>query len=93
MHTKPMRYVIRLSGQMDPRWVDGFADVAVRHTPSGETVLVTGPLDQAALHGLLGRIRDIGSPLIAVLSGDDHDAATGQPADLASRPRPPTPCG
>ena len=58
-------YEIRMQGELTPRWSCWFADLAVE-THDGETVIV-GPVDdQAALHGLLARIRDLGLPLLAV---------------------------
>ncbi len=58
-------YEIRVQGELTPRWSCWFADLCVR-ADGGETVIV-GPVDdQAALHGLLARIRDLGLPLLAV---------------------------
>ncbi len=60
------RYEIRVQGALDARWSAWFAGLDVSSNPVGETIL-TGPLrDQAALHGVLARIRDLGLPLIAV---------------------------
>lgn len=62
----PGTYAIRVVGQVDSRWSAWFGDMAVAHTASGETVL-SGPVaDQAALHGLLARVRDLNLVLIAV---------------------------
>jgi ketosteroid isomerase-like protein len=59
-------YEIRVSGGLDARWSAWFAGLAVSSDAVGETTL-TGPLqDQAALHGVLARVRDLGLPLIAV---------------------------
>jgi hypothetical protein len=58
-------YEIRVQGELAPRWSCWFAGLAVE-TSDGETVIV-GPVDdQAALHGLLARIRDLGLPLLAL---------------------------
>lgn len=58
-------YEIRVQGELTPRWSCWFAGHSVR-TDGGDTVIV-GPVDdQAALHGLLARIRDLGLPLLAV---------------------------
>jgi len=58
-------YEIRLLGELAPRWSCWFADLAVE-TADGETVIV-GPVDdQAALHGVLARIRDLGLPLLGL---------------------------
>lgn len=62
----PMVYRIRLKGHLDPQWTTWFEGVTITQTDNGETVL-TGPVsDQAALHGLLRKVRDLGLPLIAV---------------------------
>jgi hypothetical protein len=59
-------YEIRLHGHMDERRARQFAGLTMTLTPEGETLL-TGPIvDQAALHGILARIRDMGMPLIEV---------------------------
>jgi hypothetical protein len=63
---QPMVYRIRLKGQFDARWTDWFGGMAVDLTEDGDTLL-TGPVaDQAALHGLLRKVRDIGMPLVSV---------------------------
>lgn len=60
------RYEIRLRGHLDPAWSDWLGDLEVRCTTDGETV-VTGPVpDQAALHGILERVRDMGIELLQV---------------------------
>ena len=69
---------IRVKGQIDQHWSDWFDDLTVTHTDQNETVL-TGPIvDQAALHGLLARLRDLGLPIVSVnLSEEaDQEAAT-----------------
>ena len=59
-------YQIRLKGQLDARWTDWFGGMVVALSEDGDTVL-TGPVtDQAALHGLLRKVRDIGIPLVSV---------------------------
>lgn len=63
---QPMVYRIRLKGQLDARWTAWFGGMAVALTEDGDTLL-TGPVaDQAALHGLLRKVRDLGLPLISV---------------------------
>jgi len=69
---------IRVKGQLDQHWSDWFDDLTVTHTDQNETVL-TGPVvDQAALHGLLAKLRDLGLPIVSVnLSEEaDQEAAT-----------------
>ena len=59
-------YTIRLKGHLEPRWVKWFEGLAITLEKDGETLL-TGPVvDQAALHGLLKKIRDLGMTLISV---------------------------
>ena len=60
------RYEIRVKGRLEPRWANWFDGLTVRHASDGATVL-SGPIaDQAALHGLLQRVRDLGIPLLSV---------------------------
>ncbi|HEY1354584.1 MAG TPA: hypothetical protein VGF67_33655 [Ktedonobacteraceae bacterium] len=59
-------YQIRLKGQLAQRWSDWFEGLALTILDDGDTLL-TGPLpDQAALHGVLKKVRDLGMPLLAV---------------------------
>ena len=59
-------YQIRLKGHLGSEWADWFGGMAVDLTEDGDTLL-TGPVpDQAALHGILKKVRDLGLPLLAV---------------------------
>jgi len=63
---EPGRYEIRLTGHLDDRWADWFAGLTITWEDNGETLL-TGPVaDQAALYGLLRKVRDLGLPLVSV---------------------------
>jgi hypothetical protein len=63
---KPVFYEIRVEGHIDDSWSSWFEGLTLRHEESGETIL-SGPLvDQAALHGVLVKIRDLGLPLVEV---------------------------
>lgn len=65
----PEYYEIKIKGHLDPCWSDWFAGLKLTHLEGNETVL-SGPLpDQAALHGLLERIRDLNITLISVTRG------------------------
>jgi hypothetical protein len=62
----PMAYAIRLKGHLGRELADWFGGLTVTLEESGNTLL-TGPVsDQAALHGLLKKVRDLGIPLLAV---------------------------
>jgi hypothetical protein len=69
-HTSPPgdgdRYAIRVDGHLDERWSAWFDGATVRRQGDGTTVINCARIDQAALHGLLGRIRDAALPLISV---------------------------
>jgi hypothetical protein len=59
-------YTIRVEGHIGGSWSSWFEGLAIHHTEEGETVL-RGPLaDEAALHGVLAKIRDLGLPLVEV---------------------------
>jgi hypothetical protein len=61
-----MRYDIRLKGHLAPRWAAWFGDLSLTRERDG-TTLLTGPVaDQAALHSLLHKVRDLGLPLLSV---------------------------
>src|ERR671933_1879865 len=63
----PGRYAIRLKGHLDDRWAAWFGGLTLTREDNG-TTLLTGPVvDQAALHGLLRKVRDGGMPLLAVM--------------------------
>jgi hypothetical protein len=63
---QPVVYQIRIDGHLRPQWTDWFEGLSVTLQPDG-TTLLSGPLvDQAALYGLLKKVRDLGMPLLAV---------------------------
>ena len=63
---QPALYQIRVQGHMSSQWAAWFGGLQIENQPNGEAVL-SGPLaDQAALHGVLGQIRDMGLTLIAL---------------------------
>jgi hypothetical protein len=62
---RPTAYQIRITGELDARWADWFAGLTI--TLDGGDTLISGMVvDQAALHGLLKRVRDLGMPLVSV---------------------------
>ncbi len=63
---EPVAYQIRLKGHLGHEWSDWFDGMTITLEDNGETLL-TGPvIDQAALHGLLKKVRDLGMPLLSV---------------------------
>jgi hypothetical protein len=64
--SQPMVYQIRIKGHLESQWTDWFEGLAITLEENGDTLL-TGPvIDQAALHGLLKKVRDLGLPLLSV---------------------------
>jgi hypothetical protein len=64
--SEPMVYQIRIKGHLGRQWTDWFGGLTVTQEDNGDTLL-TGPVvDQAALHGLLKKVRDLGLPLLSV---------------------------
>ena len=61
----PELYELRVAGHLSGNWAGRFEGLSMRHEPEGDTTL-TGELDQAALHGVLMQIRDLGLKLLAV---------------------------
>ena len=59
-------YEIRVQGRLGADWSSWFDDLAVENLPNGETVLRGPVADQAALYGLLGKVRNLGLPLVSV---------------------------
>jgi hypothetical protein len=62
----PRRYEIRLEGHLDSRWAARFDGMTLTTTGDGTTVLEGPVVDQAALHGLLRTLYDVGLPLLSV---------------------------
>jgi len=64
---QPLVYEIRIEGHLDQQWTDWFDGLTITLDENGDTLL-SGPVaDQAALHGLLKKVRDLGMPLISVV--------------------------
>jgi hypothetical protein len=73
------RYEIRLKGRLDTRWAAWFDGLALTTAEDGTTALRGPVIDQAALHGVLQKVRDTGLPLLSVneLDADQPDETTG----------------
>jgi hypothetical protein len=63
---EPARYELRVQGVLDDRWSAWFEGLRVTSDDQGQTTIVGPVADQAALHGLLAKVRDLGLPLLAV---------------------------
>ena len=80
--SQSMVYQIRIKGHLDREWTDWFGGLTITLEDNGETLL-TGPVvDQAALHGLLKRVRDLGMPLLSVICVDPDQA---EPSDFQQK--------
>ncbi len=64
---EPGRYELRLKGHLDARWAVRFDGLNFTHERDGTTILSGPVVDQAALHGVLKTVRDLGLPLLSVL--------------------------
>jgi len=66
-YDEPRLTEIRIKGHLDDKWADWFDGLTITSADNGDTLL-TGPVvDQAALHGLLRKVRDLGLPLVSVI--------------------------
>ena len=74
------RFEIRVKGHLDESWSDWMGGLTITHLEGDETLLVGSLPDQAALHGVLNRLRDIGATLISVnpADGDEHGNKTAR---------------
>ena len=63
---EPIHYTIRVEGHLDESWSEWFTGLRVRCEPGGQSVLYGALPDQASLHGVLMRIRDLGLVLVSV---------------------------
>ena len=64
------QYEIRLKGHLEARWAAWFDGLSLTQESDGTTVIRGSVIDQAALHGLLSKVRDLGLPLVAVTQVD-----------------------
>jgi hypothetical protein len=75
----PEYYEIIIKGHLDPHWSNWFAGLKLTYLVEDETMLSGSLPDQAALHGLLERIRDLNLTLLSVTRGDTANEQTNQP--------------
>jgi hypothetical protein len=80
-------YRIRVSGHLDDRWSEWLEGLAVQRRDDGTTVLVGPVVDQAALHGVIARIRDLGLPLLSVRRMVGAHGRANKRASTELRPR------
>ncbi len=81
-HDEPWLYEIRLKGHLDDRWAAWFEGLTLTREQNGETLL-TGPVaDQAALHGLLRKVRDVGMPLLSLTRVRPDEAQAVEKGEL-----------
>jgi hypothetical protein len=81
----PAGYQLRVSGHLGQHWSSWFGDLTLTHEDDGTTCLTGAVADQAELHGLLTKIRDLGVTLISVAVVDAASIAPAGP----SAPKPP----
>jgi hypothetical protein len=79
----PEYYEIKIKGHLDQHWADWFSDLNLTHLEEDETLLSGMLPDQAALHGLLERIRDLNLTLISVTSGSPSTQETDEEVKLS----------
>ena len=65
---QPMIYQIRIKGHLGSQWTEWFAGLTITLEEDGNTLLTGTVIDQAALHGLLKKVRDLGMPLLSINS-------------------------
>ncbi len=71
---QPMIYHIRIKGHLGQHWSDWFEGLTITLQDTGETLLTGSVVDQAALHGVLKKVRDLGIPLLSVNRVTPHEA-------------------
>ena len=79
-------YEIRLKGHLDAQWMTWFDGLTITLEENGETLL-SGPVaDQAALHGLLKKVRDLGMPLVSVVQIQSNRSQQGEKMNINTNP-------
>ncbi len=78
---QPLVYQIKIKGHLGSQWTDWFEGLTITLEDTGDTLLTGAVIDQAALHGLLKKVRDLGLPLVSVSPvepGSSTTSGTGQ---------------
>ena len=70
--SQPILYQIRIEGHLGRQWTDWFGGLAITPEDNGDTLLSGPVVDQAALHGLLRKVRDLGMPLLSIQQVEHH---------------------
>jgi hypothetical protein len=71
-------YALRVKGHLEVRWAGWFGDLTITREDNGDTLLIGPVVDQAALPGLLAKVRDLGLPLLSVIRLEpNQERATG----------------
>jgi hypothetical protein len=65
---QPLVYQIRIKGHLGQQWMGWFEGLTIALEQNGDTLLTGAVVDQAALHGILKKVRDLGMPLLSVNS-------------------------
>jgi hypothetical protein len=73
---KPTIYKIRIKGQLDSQWTDWFSGMTITLEENGDTLLTGLVVDQAALHGMLKKVRDLGMPLLSICPLENGSSTT-----------------
>ena len=78
---RSLQYDIRVQGHLDARWAAWFGGLTLTNESDGTTIICGPVADQAALHGLLQKLRDMGMPLVSVtqVHPDQREAPTIEP--------------
>lgn len=75
---QPEIYQIRIRGHLGTQWMDWFEGLSISLKENGDTLLTGRMIDQAALHGILKKVRDLGMPLLSVNTVDPNEADMGE---------------
>ena len=83
-HSTPLQYEIRIKGHLDPRWSAWFDGLSLTKESDGTTIIYGPVVDQAALHGRLQKLCDVGLPLVSLtqVSPDQGGAPAIEPREL-----------